>query len=744
MTLRSRLTLVLALLVALPLTVAALIVGLTVPSTLRAMAEDGLAVTRGGVESAIAARCDRALLAARSLGLHLATAQPSDAVRDTTQTTGVDYAALVDHSGRPVAAAGPPPAGGTAAPLNCSDGQAAGAALVAQVPLQVEGRRDLEGAVTAQTLDRGALMAIQSELGTRAQIALLLDGEPVSSTMPGDDLRALADGVSGLAATDGSVKVGDWLAVVAQPGKGQPFTVVVAERPASGESVWWAVLVIVLVAVAAAVVVARALARSLTRPLDELTQAASGVAAGDLAIKLPARGEDEVGRLSAAFNNMTAALRLSMTALQRSRDETRLSWQRLGDALSSTHDLEGICHVTVETAVSAIAADAGLVVLVNGQGDLERVSSVGFGGDGLRPPGELTPGSGVLAQVIADDHTIRARLGSEVGPDVNEPGEGHVLAAPLRRKSGVVGALAVYVAADNGFDDGDEATLRTLTHQASIAIDNAILHIEAERMSVTDALTGVANYRYLMAGLSREVERASRFGRPLAVLMLDLDHFKEVNDAYGHERGNVVLRELAQRVRGQIRDIDTVARYGGEEFVLLLPETGAEGAARVAQRVCEAVRAKPFGGPGAEAEASAGEEGLGQASVPADAEAGGPAGDAGEAPAASPVGPPLDGSAAAPAAKAGQRRRRAATYADARPGPPAGPAPDAAGDPFVEAMHAIQLTVSIGGAVFPQHGGSAATLIASADNALYLAKRHGRDGWAIAGTVPGSTSSLPT
>jgi diguanylate cyclase (GGDEF)-like protein len=649
MTLRRRLTLVLALLVALPVAAAAFIVGLAVPGTLRSQSEESLAVARGGVAAAIAARCDRALLAARSLGLYLASAEPRQAVGSTTSTTGVDFAALFDSSGRVVADDGDPPVGGTAPSLNCSEGEAAGPALVAQLPLMVAKQPKLDCAVTAQVVDRVALTAIRNELGTDAQVTLLLKGRSVSSTMPENDAQALARAVAGVRDPAQSREVGQWLAVVALPGNGQPFTVVVAKQPPSSAAVRWAVLLIVAIAIAAAVIVARALAKSLTRPLDELTRAASDVASGDLATKLPARGEDEVGRLSAAFNNMTAALRLSMTALERSRDDMRLSIHRLGDALSSTHDLEGICHIAVETALSATVADAGVVVLVNGRGDLELVCSVGLADHALSPPGMLTVGQGVLGRVAADDQPIRAQLGRDVVPDPDEPGEGYVLAVPLRRKSGVGGVLAVYVLGGNGFDDDDEVTLRTLAHQAGIAIDNAILHVEAERLSITDALTGVANYRHLMVGLSREVERAARFGRPLAVLMLDLDHFKQVNDLHGHERGNVVLREVAQRIQRQIRDIDTVARYGGEEFVLLLPETGVDGAGRVAQRVCEGVRAEPFGDP----------------------------------------------------------------------------------DPATGAT--LRLTVSIGGAVFPQHGGSAATLIASADNALYFAKRAGRDQWVIAG-----------
>jgi diguanylate cyclase (GGDEF)-like protein len=100
--------------------------------------------------------------------------------------------------------------------------------------------------------------------------------------------------------------------------------------------------------------------------------------------------------------------------------------------------------------------------------------------------------------------------------------------------------------------------------------------------------------------LGREIERATRFGRPLALLALDLDFFKNVNDTYGHQRGDSVLVEVAARLSSQTRDVDTLARYGGEEFVLLLPETDLQGAQLAAERIGEVVRAAPFGGPGEE------------------------------------------------------------------------------------------------------------------------------------------------
>jgi diguanylate cyclase (GGDEF)-like protein len=117
---------------------------------------------------------------------------------------------------------------------------------------------------------------------------------------------------------------------------------------------------------------------------------------------------------------------------------------------------------------------------------------------------------------------------------------------------------------------------------------------ETQRMAVTDALTGLGNVRHLADALRLEVERAARFRRTVGVLLLDLDHFKEVNDTYGHRVGDAVLTEFAGRIRGVVREVDLAFRQGGEEFVILLPETDVGGSLTAARRVGEAVRAEPF------------------------------------------------------------------------------------------------------------------------------------------------------
>ena len=114
-------------------------------------------------------------------------------------------------------------------------------------------------------------------------------------------------------------------------------------------------------------------------------------------------------------------------------------------------------------------------------------------------------------------------------------------------------------------------------------------------LSITDALTGTYNRRYLMEQLPRELERCRRYAYPLSVLMCDVDHFKEINDARGHAAGDEVLQQFAARAQKSIRtNSDWVARYGGEEFLVVLPETAHEGAVSVAEKIRTLISSTPF------------------------------------------------------------------------------------------------------------------------------------------------------
>ncbi|HUR55312.1 MAG TPA: GGDEF domain-containing protein [Gemmataceae bacterium] len=119
-------------------------------------------------------------------------------------------------------------------------------------------------------------------------------------------------------------------------------------------------------------------------------------------------------------------------------------------------------------------------------------------------------------------------------------------------------------------------------------------HEEIHRLSVIDPLTGIHNRRSLNEFLDREVERAKRHSRPLSVVLFDIDHFKRINDQFGHTAGDFTLRNVAARAQELTRQDELLARYGGEEFVLVLPETALEPALATAERLCRAIAADPF------------------------------------------------------------------------------------------------------------------------------------------------------
>jgi diguanylate cyclase (GGDEF)-like protein len=119
-------------------------------------------------------------------------------------------------------------------------------------------------------------------------------------------------------------------------------------------------------------------------------------------------------------------------------------------------------------------------------------------------------------------------------------------------------------------------------------------HEEIYRLTIIDALTDIHNKRYLLEFLDRELARSERYNRPLSLLMLDIDRFKAINDELGHLGGDFALRELAGRIKGNIRKEELFARYGGEEFAVVLPETTAEGAAALGERLRRVVESQPF------------------------------------------------------------------------------------------------------------------------------------------------------
>jgi diguanylate cyclase (GGDEF)-like protein len=160
---------------------------------------------------------------------------------------------------------------------------------------------------------------------------------------------------------------------------------------------------------------------------------------------------------------------------------------------------------------------------------------------------------------------------------------------PLLVGGEVIGAVLVNQAQEP--DDATRRRLRESVGQAAPVLANLRNLAIAELRAATDALTGLPNQRAVQDTLKRMVAQASRTITPLAAVLVDLDHFKQINDLYGHDRGDEVLAAVGIAFRNAVRDSDFVGRYGGEEFLILLPSTGKDGAAQVAEAVRTAIAA---------------------------------------------------------------------------------------------------------------------------------------------------------
>lgn len=173
----------------------------------------------------------------------------------------------------------------------------------------------------------------------------------------------------------------------------------------------------------------------------------------------------------------------------------------------------------------------------------------------------------------------------------------HVISAPMILDGRVHGLIHLGRHSDPDFTKRDWETVTQFMGFFLTSIKNAIIHRKTERLAFTDTLTGLYNHRFFQETLHQEFIRARRYGKPLSLMIMDIDHFKQFNDTWGHLTGDRVLSHVARIFHGSMREkIDTVARYGGEEFAVILPETLLQGASLFAERVRSSIETTPLPG----------------------------------------------------------------------------------------------------------------------------------------------------
>lgn len=256
---------------------------------------------------------------------------------------------------------------------------------------------------------------------------------------------------------------------------------------------------------------------------------------------------------------------------------------------------EALQAVTDATLALVPANHASIRLLDANESELLCGARSGAGRD--LPPMTFRRGEGLVGWVVEHKLGLLVANATEdprYKPDDRRRSQGFVvrslLSEPLWSAGHVIGVLSMSSPDEGRFTVQDQLLARLIANCSAPPIERARLR----RLAMTDDLTLAYNHRYLHPRITEEIERARRTRSPLSVLMMDLDHFKNVNDAHGHEIGDVVLRLFADRVRTLVRRVDILIRRGGEEFILLMPSTSLDHASEAAERIRTALADQPL------------------------------------------------------------------------------------------------------------------------------------------------------
>ncbi len=403
-------------------------------------------------------------------------------------------------------------------------------------------------------------------------------------------------------------------------------------RPGAGFELIYqgAILGTLAVLSCAALAIVIALRRLFQARINRLQSVMARAASGEFLVRAPIDGEDELADVSKSFNTMLARITdLQIEQLDRSLSMERLEKETallsaLGDAnrtreqrlreltllfdltqnIYSTLDLDELLRRICDLIGVRLGFQEFALLLTEDDGSLVVRASYGY------PPGakvngvRLAPGEGIAGHAAQSGAT---QLVEDIATDTryrSYPGEparvGSFLAIPMRHREKSVGVLAFRRTALRAFGEDDIRLLSAVAQQASLAVVNARLHDATVLQSLTDPLTGVSNRRGMNQRLELELTRGQRFLHDVAVVMIDLDHFKLVNDSRGHAVGDEVLRQVARLLQRNVRKVDEVARYGGEEFLLVLPQLGRAGATDVAEKLRRIIESTPLALAGAD------------------------------------------------------------------------------------------------------------------------------------------------
>lgn len=272
-------------------------------------------------------------------------------------------------------------------------------------------------------------------------------------------------------------------------------------------------------------------------------------------------------------------------------------------AITGTLKLDEVLNHVLNNIEKLVSYDAAMVLLIEGHSVRKILQRRGsFPKTGDQPPLGNTQANLINIPIL--NEMIKTGLPCLIPDTQTDPrwraiaGMGWIrsfISAPIQIRGYTAGIINVVSAAPGYFTPLHSERIMAFASQAAIAIENAQLFEQTQYLAMTDPLTEMNNRRTFFDAARKEFERIRRFKRTLSILMVDIDRFKNINDTYGHSVGDLVLREIAARIKNSIRTVDIAARYGGEEFIVLMPETGLDEACQVAERIRKSVADYPFG-----------------------------------------------------------------------------------------------------------------------------------------------------
>ena len=286
-------------------------------------------------------------------------------------------------------------------------------------------------------------------------------------------------------------------------------------------------------------------------------------------------------------------------ALERAERETRRN--RLFGELGGSIDLDEVMDRVLDAAMELTGIDAAMMT-VEGQGGTPAVAT-----RGMTPQETAKPPTSGVAGALSGTITVSYRYGRDQELPDEELIRGGVFIPLMGRELRAIGTLSLFWRQNDHEPDAAQIEqAESLAESSMPAIENARRYGEARKLAETDALTGLYNQRYFHETLRREVMRAQRYDRSVALIVFDLDDFKTINDQIGHLAGDRVLSQAAERLREAVRSVDVACRIGGDELAVILPESSAVDADQLYRRVHNAMRGTTLGPDGNRLRVSAG------------------------------------------------------------------------------------------------------------------------------------------